>query len=130
MSRPEIELLKEIYADWGRGDYTKTHYLHPDFVMVFGSDFLDEGEYTGLSEASEGWRAWLAQWSSWTSEATDYIEVGDRVLVPIRVEGEGKSTGMHLGADSANIWEFRDGLGYRVVLYTKEETARRELGLE
>jgi ketosteroid isomerase-like protein len=130
MGEAELALLREIYEDWGRGDYRKTHYLHPEFELVYGSDFLDQGSFTGLAEASEGWRIWLSQWKFWSSSAREYIEVGDKVLVIIDVTGVAKSTGIELGQPSANLWEFRDGRPFRLTLYTHAQTAFEEAGID
>jgi ketosteroid isomerase-like protein len=126
----EIATLREIYADWERGDYSRTDYLHPDFELVFAPDFLDEGVFRGLGESRRGWAAWLGQWSSWRATAESYIPLGERVLVLIHVYGIAKSSGLELDQRSANLWEFRDGLPARIVLYTHEDTALREFGLE
>jgi ketosteroid isomerase-like protein len=130
MSDDRVEKLKELYADWGRGDYSRTDFLHPEFELMYGSDFLDEGDYKGQAEAARGWQQWLSQWSFWSSTATGYEVVGERVLVLIDVKGIAKSSGIELGYSSANVWEFRDGMPWRLTLFTQPETARRELGLD
>ena len=130
MSDAEMAVLREIYADWERGDFRPTHYVQPDFVLAYGSDFLDGGEYHGLAEVSRGWRMWLSQWASWKARATEYIPLGERILVLIEVEGVAKSTGIQLAQPSANVWEFRDGLPSRITLYTHVETALREFSVE
>ena len=123
-----MAMLREIYAEWGRGDYTRTDFLHPEFELEFGSDFLDGGLFKGFEAVSAGWRVWLKEWSFWRSPAREYIELGDRILVLIDAEGVAKSSGIELAQPSANVWEFRDGKPFHLTLYTHEETALRELG--
>ena len=130
MNETQIDRLREIYADWGRGDYSRSDYLHPEFELVYGSDFLDEGSFKGLAAASEGWRGWLQQWSSWTARDLDYKALGDQILVLIEVRGVGISTGLELATLSANVWQFRDGKPFRVTLYTHPETPLREAGID
>jgi hypothetical protein len=110
----EMALLREVYSYWEKGDFRQTHFMQPDFELVYGSDFLDPGSsYKGLSEVSEGWRVWLDSWVHWSASAREYIQVGERILVLI----------------DANLWEFRDGLASRVTAYARVETARREAGI-
>jgi ketosteroid isomerase-like protein len=132
MGEAEMALLREIYADWERGDYDQTRYLHPDFELVYGSDFLEAGEFRGLSAAADGWRSWTDQWSSWHVRVLEYRELGDRVLALVQVEGIAKTSGLELRAPgpSANLWEFRDGMPWRLTIYTQAATALREAGID
>ena len=130
MGETEMALLREIYSYWGKGDYTPTHFLQPDFELVYASDFVEPATYRGLAEVSEGWRTWLSGWKFWAAEATEFLPVGDRILVFIAVHGVAKSSGLEMDQPSANLWEFRDGLASKIKLYTRRETALRELGLE
>lgn len=130
MDESEMRILREIYADWDRGDYSRADYLHPEFELVYGRDFLDEGSFNGLAEAREGWRGWLTQWSSWTARALELQRLGDRILVRIEVRGMARSTGLELVATSANVWELRDGLPFRLTLYTHPETPLHEAGID
>jgi ketosteroid isomerase-like protein len=130
MGEREMAALREIYADWERGDFSRADYLPSDFEMVYGSDFLEQGRFAGLAAVSKGWRTWLSQWSSWEARATEFIPVGDRILVLVEAHGVAKSSGMDLLQPSANLWEFRDGRPSRVTLYTRARTALREAGVE
>jgi hypothetical protein len=46
------------------------------------------------------------------------------------VEGVAKASGMKLSADSANVWEFRDGLASRLVIYAHAANALRDAGIQ
>jgi hypothetical protein len=125
-----MALLREVYSYWEKGDFRQTHFMQPDFELVYGSDFLDPGSsYKGLAEVSEGWRVWLDSWVHWSASAREYIQVGERILVLIDAQGVAKSSGLEINQPSANLWEFRDGLASRVTAYARVETARREAGI-
>jgi ketosteroid isomerase-like protein len=126
MGDAEMAILREIYADWERGDYRRTDYYPHNFELAYGSDFLDEGSFKGLPAVSEGWRQWSSQWSSWRARPLEYKPLGDRILVLIEVTGIARTTGLELVQRGANLWEFRDGRPSRLVLYTRGETALRE----
>jgi ketosteroid isomerase-like protein len=118
--------LAEIYADWSRGEYRRTDYLHPQFELVFARDFLDEGAFRG-ADATRGWQGWLSQWSLWRTIPLEYLEpAGDKITVRIRVEGINRSTGMELSQESGNVWEFRDDMPFRLTIYAQLETLRED----
>jgi ketosteroid isomerase-like protein len=130
MGEAEMAMLREIYADWGRGDYSRTDYLPAEFELVFGSDFLEEGTFRGRAAVGKGWGRWLSQWSSWQARPSEYIPLGDRVLVLLDARGVAKASGVQLAQPSANLWEFRDGRPSRLTLYTRASTALREAGVD
>ena len=131
MPRAELELLEEIYALWGRGDYSRGDFLHHDFTLVITSSLLDEGVYTGPREAWRGWHAWLSQWSSWEYDPKEFVELDDgRIAVLIDIRGISRSTGIELAAESGNVWEFEGGLVRRLDLYARREDMLRDLGLD
>lgn len=130
MERTKIGLLREIYADWERGDYSRVDCFDPDFELVFAPDFLDAGVFKGMEDAGRGWRGWLGQWSSWQATPSKFIEVDDRVLVLALVEGVAKSSGLRLSEEAANLWEFRDGLVSRLVIYAHVANALRDAGIQ
>lgn len=124
-------LLDEIYAAWGQGDYSRSDFLHPDYELVFASGFLDTGVFKGWTEAWRGWKEWLDQWESWRYVPTRYIELDeDRIAVFIDMQGVNRTTGLELASDSANLWEFEDGLVRRLTLYAHREDMIEQLGLD
>jgi ketosteroid isomerase-like protein len=131
MSQAEIDLVRRIYADWGKGDYSNADYLHPEFELAFAPGFLDEGVFKGQSEAWRGWRDWLEQWETWTYEVRRFLDLGDgRVAVFIDMRAVAKTTGMELNLNTGNLVEIEDSLARRVRLYARADDMLRELGLE
>ena len=131
MSDREIRLLEQIYAEWGRGDYSRGDFLHPDIEMRLTDDFLDTtGVYKGVREVWRGWRAWIDQWESWEYTPTRMMELGNgRIVAFIDLHGIGR-TGLEVESSGGNVWEFEGGLVKRLTVYAHREEMLRELGLE
>jgi len=125
------QLLEEVYADWGRGDYSRSDYVHPEFELVFAPGFLEEGTFRGPAEAWRGWRNWLDQWDSWQYEVERYIDLPDgRIAALIDIRGVAKGTGIPLAFRSANVWTVEDGRVRAVRIYARREDMLRECGLD
>jgi ketosteroid isomerase-like protein len=125
-----LELVRSIYADWGRGEFSRTDWADPEieFAIVGGPD---PGRWHGLSGMAEGWRGWAAAWDDYRAEADEYRELdGGRVLVLGRMGGRGKASGVGVETEFANLLEVRDGTVVALTLYSNRRRALADLGLE
>jgi ketosteroid isomerase-like protein len=124
-----LDLVRSIYADWERGDYSRTDWAHPaiEFVSANGPE---PGTRTGLAEMIEFWRAFLGAWERHESEAGEYRVVDDeRVLVLDRVSTRGKGSGLELRSPVATLFRVRDGKVVKLVIYFGHDRALADLGL-
>jgi ketosteroid isomerase-like protein len=127
-----LDLVKSIYADWERGDWSSVEWADPqiEFVMIGG---LVEGRWTGLSEMGKAWAAMLSAWDDLTADPDEFRELdGERVLVFLRNQGRGRGSGIEIGEIStkaANVFTIRDGKVVSLVLYWERERAIADLGL-
>ena len=55
----DIEVIREVYLRWERGDFTSWEAFADDYVWVSADEF-ESGEYTSLAEISASWRTWRA----------------------------------------------------------------------
>ena len=128
-----LDLVRSIYADWERGDYTSVAWAHPEieFAIVDGPS---PGRWTGVAEMSAGWTDFLSAWERHRAQAEAYREVDDdRVLVFGSASGRGKTSGMPLGSpfvSVATVFEIRDGKVTRIAIFFDRARALADLGLE
>ena len=132
MASANVDLVRSIYAAWGRGNFSATEWVHPEieFVMVGGPS---PGTWTGLAGMAEATHEFLSAWEDLRAEAEEYREIdGERVLVLIHHRGRGKTSGLELGqmrSQGATLWHIRDGRVRRLVAYWDRDRAFAGLGL-
>ena len=113
MALANLDLVRSIYADWERGDYSSiAEWAHPDIEFVV-ADGPEPGSWMGLTGMTEAGRDFLSAWEEYRTEVDEYRELDDeRVLVLLRRRGRGKTSGLELGQMTAkgagrNPWRRR-----------------------
>lgn len=129
-----VDLVRTIFAAWERGDFSGNEWAHPDIDCVI-ADGPEPGSWSGLAGMAEGFRRAVSGWDDFRAEAEQYRELDDvRVLVLLRAgSGRGKVSGLEIGqmrTTGANVFQIRDGMVTRLVIYLDRERARADLGLE
>ena len=133
MASANVDLVRSIYAAWGRGNFSATEWVYPEieFVMVGGPS---PGTWTGLAGMAEATHEFLSAWEDLRAEAEEYREIdGERVLVLIHHRGRGKTSGLELGqmqTKNAALFHVRDGKVIRFVAYWDRDRALADLGLK
>jgi ketosteroid isomerase-like protein len=131
MASANLDLVRSIYADWERGDFSSTLWAHPEMEVVF-ADGLAPGS-ADLADMRREWRDFLSAWDGVTVEIAECRELDDeRVFVLARWSGQGKASGLELAQTQpagANVFHIRDGSVTRLVLYWSRHGALADLGL-
>jgi hypothetical protein len=87
-----LDLVRSIYEDWGRGDYSSAEWAHPEIEWVF-ADGPAPGRRTGIAAAGEAWHDFLTAWEDYRPEVDEYRELDDGcVLVLVQHVGRGKAS--------------------------------------
>jgi hypothetical protein len=125
-----VDLVRSIYADWERGDFSRDNWADPALELV-RPESLDGDALKGRDASSGGWREWLGAWKDFRAEARDYRGLDDeRVVVFGRMRGIGRLTGTSTDTETVNVFEIRDRTVVRLVLYSNRQRALADLGLE
>jgi ketosteroid isomerase-like protein len=130
-----LDLVRSIYADWERGDWSSASWADPEIEYVM----VDEpGAITarGVAAMGRAWRGFLAAWEGYRIEPYEFRQLDDeRVLVLVRAYGRGRSSGVELRESTrsrggANLFHIRGGKVVRLDAYFDCDRALADLGLE
>jgi ketosteroid isomerase-like protein len=125
-----LDLVRSIYADWERGDFTREDWADPAIELVRPAS-LDGDALSGRDASAGGWREWLGAWKDFRAEAHDYrVLDGEHVLVLGRMRAIGRLSGTSTDTETVNLFRIDDGKVVRLVLYSSRERAFADLGLE
>lgn len=129
MAADDVELLREVYEEWGRGDFSRA--IFAEGITSHAQGFVDmDGGQDGLEQVLAAQREWLRQWERpFAVEADEFFEAGELVVVLIRWRGRGKGSGADVEAEGAHVWELRDGKAVRWDVYRDREEALDAAGL-
>ncbi len=131
MSAANLELVRSIYADWARGDFSRTaEWADPEIDWVrFGAPGANA--WSGVNAMVEAADELLGGWEQLRAEAEDYRDLGDeRVLVLTRWVGRDASAGSDVEQLRANLFRIRDGKVVRLIFYWDRSRAFADLGLD
>jgi ketosteroid isomerase-like protein len=129
-----VELVRSIYADWERGDFSSAEWADPEIEVVI-ADGPAPGTWTGVAGMAQSHREFLSAYDGLRMAADEYRELdNERVLVLVHIEGRGKTSGLDLGQivsdrQAADLFHVRDGRVTRLVVYYDTNHALADLGL-
>jgi hypothetical protein len=108
-----LDLVRSIYADWERGDFSSSEWAWPDIEFVI-ADGPAPGSWTGISAMAEAVRGLLNVWQVVRLGADAYHELDDeRILVLGRDPGARfKASRLEpglLGPKGAHVFHVKDG---------------------
>jgi ketosteroid isomerase-like protein len=126
-----LDLVRSIYADWERGDFSHADWARSDIECVRNAE-LEPERAKGIAGMARMWRRWLGEWDEFrTGELEECRELDDsRVLVTGRMSGRGKASGAEVERQFANVFELREGRVARLTIYSTRDRALAHLGLE
>src|SRR6476469_1061080 len=91
-----LDLVRSMYADWERGDWSASGWADPEMVLVI-VDQPEAREANGIAAVAAAWRDFLGAWEGYRVEAREYRQLRDgRVLVLFQAFGASRAAGLDL----------------------------------
>jgi ketosteroid isomerase-like protein len=144
MSEENVEIVRAMFEPFNGMDIADIDWGGKAMREIIERRYSPEVKLTtmesaigiGPSRSYSGWEGlvryldeWFGPFSEYHLESLDFIDVGDRVIVPSRARGVGGASGIHVDMELTISYEFRDGLITRVDQYDTVEDALEAAGL-
>ena len=131
MSQENVEVVREMYEAFNRGDLEGAlKLLHPQPELHQAPEVVDAEVFIGLEAFLRGMSLFMEDWDDPRLEPQDLDEVGDCVLLRVRVSGRGKASGIQMTTEFFHSWTLREGKPYRCFVRSTREDALEAVGLE
>lgn len=122
--RADIEEMRRAYEALSRGDVEKVlGIIDPEVEIRDRPEIPDPQTYRG----HEGARAALQQsfdtFEALHFEPEQFFQIGNRIVVVIRMRGKGRESGVPVEDRIAHLWTLRDGRAWRLQVYSDPDQA-------
>jgi uncharacterized protein len=126
-----VKALERHYEAFNRRDLEGLlEPFDPDVVFVEEPDVRpDAGTHSGIDGMRTFFSAMFEGASDVGADPLEWIEHEDKVIVPIRLHGRFRHTGIEGEAQFVHVWTVRNGRITRLHLYTDKEQALAAVGL-
>jgi uncharacterized protein len=134
MSQENVEIVRRGYERYAAGDFEGVTGLIADEATLpdagglgiadsaAGSRSGPQGFLRGAEEAREAFDDYVV-------EPKEFIDAGDAVIVPVRISGRGRGSGVKLDMDLVHRWVLRDGKAIRNEIHRTVAEALEAAGL-
>jgi ketosteroid isomerase-like protein len=112
MSRENVDAVRQVCADWERGNWASAAELFdPELEVEFSTtSFPDAGTYRGGRAVLDAWRRWLEVWDDFRMDLEDLIDNGERIVALNRLHGRGKESGVPVDRDVGVVFDVEAGV--------------------
>lgn len=129
MSQENVELVREVYAAWARGDFSAGADLRAaGFEYQQLSSSVEPGLRRG-AEVGHALRGIFDVYEDVRIEAEEFIDAGERVVVVARVHGTARESGLKLEQRFGFVWTLSDLALIRTEVYRDRREALEAAGL-
>ena len=131
MSQDNVEIVREGYAHFNRGDIGwMCEHMTPDISWADSTEVPGAKTYHGIEEVRPYLESFGRVWEEARFEPEEIRSEGDKVLAVVRFVARGHHSGAGVDARLSHLFKMRDGKGARVVTYFDHEQAVRDFELD
>ena len=130
MSREEVETVRRAFEALRRdGVEGLLEFIHPEFEARTPPELSLEPEtYRGHEGIRRYFETFYEVMEEVRYEPQEFIDAGERVLVPTRLIARGRGTGIEAGQNVTLVFTVRDGKAVRVDVYATKAEALAAVG--
>jgi ketosteroid isomerase-like protein len=132
VSQSNVDLVRKGLEDLRqRGVEGVIDLIHPEFEAEAPPDLAVEPD---VYRGRDGVRRWFSSFSDAVDdvrlEPDEFLEVGDKVVVPLRIVVKGHESGIEAAQALTMVWTIRDGMVIRMDAYPDKSSALEALAVE
>jgi ketosteroid isomerase-like protein len=99
-------------------------YADPDIVW----NPIEELPTQGHDAVRASLAHWKAEWDDYKVMPEEFVDMGDRVVVTVRLRGRGRGSGVEIDARFYDVYTLRDGKIVRMDQFTERSEALEAVG--
>ena len=122
--QPDIEQMRRAYKAIARGETEAAlELIDRDVEVRDRPEAPDPQTYHGHEGVRDALQATWDTFEMVEFEPQQFVEIGDRIVVVIRMRGRGKGSGVPVEDRIAHLWTMRDGKAWRLQVYSDPDRA-------
>ena len=126
MSEENVEVVREAWGAYSRGDYDRVAGFHDPHIVVVT---LEDGAVYGNDAVLANYERWDEAWEEAETTLEEVIGHGDRVFVAARFHARGRASGVEVETSIYEVWTVRNGKVLRIDEYATRDEALEAAGL-
>ena len=127
MSQENVEIVRRALEVSTRRDDEATFALYDPEVEIRGQ--VDGDTYRGLTRVRMYFQDWFAAWHDFSTDAEEWIDAGEDVVVALHVRARGRQSGVPVDQRIWHVWTLRDRKLWRLRIYATRAEALEAVGL-
>jgi ketosteroid isomerase-like protein len=129
MSQENVEIVQAVIDAVNRADWDAFYKdMAPGFELDMSRAVGPVSGVLSLDQLRRALEDFAGYWESLRIEPHEFIEAGDRLVMPHTVHVRGRD-GIEVVSRPTFVWTIRDGAIERVTLYQERQDALEDLGL-
>jgi ketosteroid isomerase-like protein len=89
---------------------------------------IEESPTQGHDEVRASLARWKGEWDDYEVSAEEFVDMGDRVMVTVRLGGRGRGSGVEVGARFYDVYTLGDGKIVRMDQFAERSEALEAAG--
>ena len=130
MSLQNVEIIRSAFEEWRETGRIALRYLDREVEWHTRADLPDSGVYRGHDGVAALLKEWGASFDDPRFEVEDYLDRGDRVVVPLVLSGRIRGSEQEVAMPETWGYKLREGIVVEVREYRTIDEALEAMALE
>jgi len=131
MPEDNVRIVRQVFEAFNSEDIARVvEFTHPDFVAEVSAEISTEPDtYSGHDGIRRYFDSFQEAMYDIRFAAEQFWEVGESVVVALRLTARGRQTDIPVEQRTASVWTIRDGRVLRIQAFSRASQALEAVGL-